>query len=133
MAFIMEFDNEMEEMMSMKERRGANSNELNQTYLRLKQMQAGGPQFIDTFMKWLNQVGAQVYLRKTEDFMIFIEHCVPIDKCNSRITQGICKSINRWKSIKRRQLKIKYSDSSQKRQKNKKLVTISLQLPVRVF
>lgn len=44
-------------------------------------MQAGGPQFIDTFMKWLNFIGSQPYLRKTEDYMIFIEHCVPIDKC----------------------------------------------------
>jgi len=94
----MHFDNEMEEMNAMRERQGNTTPELNQLYNKLKGMQTGSPQFVDTFVRWLNLIGGQCYLRKTEDFMIFIEHCVPIDKWHMQIYQQ--EEINKAPSFK---------------------------------
>lgn len=34
------------------------------------------------FVEFMNVLGQQMYLRKTIPFLVFIGHCVSIDKCN---------------------------------------------------
>jgi hypothetical protein len=36
---------------------------------------------LDEFISLLNMIGEHPYLRKTVEFLYFIDHCLPLDKC----------------------------------------------------
>jgi len=36
---------------------------------------------VNRFIAWLQLIGHHSYLRKNVEFLIFVSHCLPIDKC----------------------------------------------------
>ena len=49
---------------------------------------------IQEFENFLNLVAKQPFLNKCEDFLLFIEHCMPTDKCNTFNYSGDIKVYN---------------------------------------
>lgn len=56
--------------------RAMNENEENQIYGTMEM------ELLQKFIQWLNLIGHHSYLRKNTEFLIFVGHCLPIDKCN---------------------------------------------------
>lgn len=36
---------------------------------------------MDIFVNFMNKLSDNIYTRKAEEYLLFIEHCVPVDKC----------------------------------------------------
>ena len=68
--------------MTTYEKRMANGGkEVCQMHQKISENRIMDQESLDDFVELLNLISAQPYLSKCEDFLLFIEHCMPTDKC----------------------------------------------------
>ena len=83
MAFIMNIDHEILEMQGSQDRMVETGHELLVLHQKLRgQLNFQEASTMDTFVYYLNLLAKNIYTPKSEEFLLFIEHCAPIDKCN---------------------------------------------------
>ena len=67
--------------------------ETGQELMNIHQKLRGNISFNDTrtmdmFVFYLNLLAKNIYTCKSQEFLLFIEHCAPVDKCISYINTG---------------------------------------------
>lgn len=81
--FIMLMEGEINRMLSTPARAGKKGAGVLQKYQELlsKNSYSFDEGSTDTFVEFLNLTAAQPFLYKCDEFLLFIEHCISVDKC----------------------------------------------------
>ena len=68
-------------MVQYDARRNSNVPRILELFGNLKMKVNYDKESMEEFMQFINLLADQPYMRKTEEFLLFLEHCMPIDKC----------------------------------------------------
>lgn len=79
---------ELKSMQSYKKRMGRTGQEILFLHDRLTNNQQYNQQTIPDFLRYVNLLANHPYLRKSKNVLTFVDHCLPIDKCNSSTYLG---------------------------------------------
>ena len=81
--FLMKIDHEIMEMRESKDRMVNNGKEILQLHEKLKGNFSFNQENMGVFVRYLNLLAENIYTRKAEEFLIFLEHCISVDKCTN--------------------------------------------------
>lgn len=81
-VFLMSVESEIIEMMKSKDRAVNTGQQIQELHQILKSSFEFNQKAMADFITFLNLLGKNIYTRKTEVYLLFLEHCVPIDKCS---------------------------------------------------
>lgn len=94
--FLMRLNDEMQEMGAHPKRMANGGREVYIKHKKLTDSHLMDADRIREFEELLNLLAMQPFLSKCEDFLLFIEHCMPTDKCTPLLTQGTSKSTTKF-------------------------------------
>lgn len=81
--FIDYLNDEIAEMSTYEKRMANGGKEVCQMHKKLSDYRIMDQDNLNDFVELLNLISAQPYMSKCEDFLLFIEHCMPTDKCKT--------------------------------------------------
>lgn len=84
----MKIDHELVEMRGSKDRMVNNGQQILNLHEQLKGNLSFNQQTMGMFVQYLNLLAENIYTRKAEEFLIFMEHCVSVDKCKNIFDVG---------------------------------------------
>lgn len=79
---------EINEMKASQDRMVDTGAEIIKLHEQLTGTFAFNPQTMEAFVRYINLLDRNIYLRKCEEFLLFIEHCISVDKCTPPLIQG---------------------------------------------
>ena len=77
----MQIEPELNEMIKSKDRAVHNGQQIMDYHKQLKGSFEFNQNSMGVFVEFINKLAENIYTRKTEEFLLFIEHCLPVDKC----------------------------------------------------